>query len=1080
MKNTKPRTATAEKQKKRLIRVLEELFQLDQPDLDFGFYRIMHAKASTVSNFIQKDLLKIIENAFGEVDEAQVERTKESYELEIERAKSYGSADPENSAPVQQAKEDYERAKDGSITEAEIYEHIYRFFRRYYDSGDFLSTRYYSKETANNAAAYSVPYDGREVYFHWANSDQYYTKTSEHLNNFTFDIIQGLPKGETILANLSKSLKLHFKIVEASEGEHNNNKVQAEGERYFIIHRKQPVLLDENNEVSIQFEYRSDIDKTGISRNWQEQKIDEAEELIFKSLEKLGETKPYTLILNHKIGEDKKKRTLLRKYLNQYTKRNSNDCFIHKDLGSFLNRELNFYIKNEVMQLDDIESINITDFQTYLTKIKVLREIAGKLITILSQLENFQKKLWLKKKFVTDTQYCITLDRIPLDMYPEIASNKKQISEWVKLFAIDKLEGYQKNIDVKFLKDNPFLVLDTALFSEKFKEELINSINDFDEQCQGLLVNGDNFHVLNLMQNRYHQQINYIYIDPPYNAKSSEILYKNSYKHSSWLALIESRLLLSKNLQALNGNLTIAIDENEGDKLSLLLTSIYDKEKHEKTVVSIVHNPQGIQGNNFSYSSEYAIFITPNKKGAINTVDVPERKEALRDDTGNSYLRTDAKNCFYPIHIKDNMIVGFGQVPEDSFHPKDRIVKAKNSIEIWPIRDGVERKWRYARQSVEAIEANLFVKDTKRGLDVFQIKNRGKPKTVWSDPKYHAGGKFGTKLLEDILGEKKFDFPKSLKTVEQSIEISTKSNSLVLDYFAGSGTTGNAVININREDGGNRKYIMIEMGNYFDTVTKPRMQKVIYSDEWKDGQPVSRTGSSHAFKYIRLESYEDTLNNLVINSNDKRENSLEINADFRKEYMLNYWLDFETKGSPSLLNIDLFDDPTSYKLNIKKPGSDEYEERAIDLVETFNWLIGLQVEHLGKWQSYTSKLKRELDPELPEDQKTRLVVDGELKETDVEKWSFRKVTGQVASIPGDMTNTEKVLIIWRKLTKNLEEDNAILNKWFKEHIATNKEYNFDVIYVNGSNNLKNILGDDSKPQVRLLEKTFHSNMWDIG
>ncbi len=1066
MKNTKSRTATAEKQKKRLIRVLEELFQLDQPDLDFGFYRIMHAKASTVSNFIQKDLLKIIENAFGQVDEAQVERTKESYELEIERAKSYGSADPENSAPVQQAKEDYERAKDGSITEAEIYEHIYRFFRRYYDSGDFLSTRYYAKETANNAAAYSVPYDGREVYFHWANSDQYYIKTSEHLNNFTFDIIQGLPKGEAILGNLPKSLKLHFKIVEASEGEHNNNKVQAEGERYFIIHKKQPVLLDENNEVIIQFEYRSDIDKTGTSRNWQEQKIDEAEELIFKSLEKLGETKPYTLILNQEIDKDKKKRTLLRKYLNQYTKRNSNDYFIHKDLGSFLNRELNFYIKNEVMQLDDIESINITDFQTYLKKIKVLREIGGKLITILSQLENFQKKLWLKKKFVTDTQYCITLDRIPLDMYPEIASNKKQISEWVKLFAIDKIDGYNENIDIQLLKDNPFLVLDTALFSSEFKQLLLSKISNLDENTDGLLIHSENFQSLQFIQNRYREQVGCLYIDPPYNTDGDGFLYKNSYRHSNWVSFIEDRKIAANPLLTLDGTSFISIDDKEASNLLQIASP-------SSEVMIWRKSGDGRDGkmkntSTFRIDHEYIIVDYKDAKKLNKSFEKPNWIN-IKNNSNNhplgphelgSISRTEqssnlnSQNYYTVISPTGKQFTRQFDIPEDEFKKLD----AGGRIGWGSDGNGVPR------------------------IRIFQNEKR---KVTTSSILLHSGSTTeGTSELEYLIGNEELAKklrPKPLKLIADKIlVIGSNSKSVVLDYFAGSGTTGHAVINLNRDDGGERKYIMVEMGDYFDTVTKPRMQKVIYSDEWKDGQPVSRTGSSHAFKYIRLESYEDTLNNLVINSNDKRENSLEINADFRKEYMLNYWLDFETKGSPSLLNIDLFDDPTSYKLNIKKPGSDEYEERAIDLVETFNWLIGLQVEHLGKWQSYTSKLKRELDPELPEDQKTRLVVDGELKETDVEKWSFRKVTGQVASIPGDMTNTEKVLIIWRKLTKNLEEDNAILNKWFKEHIATNKEYNFDVIYVNGSNNLKNILGDDSKPQVRLLEKTFHSNMWDIG
>src|SRR5690606_27173565 len=130
--------------------------------------------------------------------------------------------------------------------------------------------------------------------------------------------------------------------------------------------------------------------------------------------------------------------TRLRVHLERYTARNTFDYFIHKDLGGFLRRELDFYIKNEVMHLDDVESETAPRVEQYLSKIKVIRRIAGKIIDFLAQLENFQKKLWLKKKFVVETQYCITLDRIPEGYYPAIARNPAQRAEWAALFAIDE------------------------------------------------------------------------------------------------------------------------------------------------------------------------------------------------------------------------------------------------------------------------------------------------------------------------------------------------------------------------------------------------------------------------------------------------------------------------------------------------------------------------------------------------------------------------------------------------------------------------------------------------------------------
>ena len=131
-------------------------------------------------------------------------------------------------------------------------------------------------------------------------------------------------------------------------------------------------------------------------------------------------------------------RTLLEKHLGDYTARNSFDYFIHKDIGGFLRRELDFYIKNEIMHLDDIEAEDAPRVEQYLAKIKAIRAIARKIIDFLEQLENFQKKLWLKKKFVVETNYCVTLDRVAESLYPEIAANDAQRSEWVNLLPLTK------------------------------------------------------------------------------------------------------------------------------------------------------------------------------------------------------------------------------------------------------------------------------------------------------------------------------------------------------------------------------------------------------------------------------------------------------------------------------------------------------------------------------------------------------------------------------------------------------------------------------------------------------------------
>ena len=334
----------------------------------------------------------------------------------------------------------------------------------------------------------------------------------------------------------------------------------------------------------------------------------------------------------------------------------------------------------------------------------------------------------------------------------------------------------------------------------------------------------------------------------------------------------------------------------------------------------------------------------------------------------------------------------------------------------------------------------------------------------------------------DLFGGKKFSYPKPVGLMRDAITISNlNKNILVLDFFAGSGTTGHAVIDLNRADDGKRKYILLEMGDYFDTILKPRIAKVVYSESWKDGKPTARhTGISHCFKYVRLESYEDTLNNLRLDHNPQRKKAVAANPALKEDYMLRYLLDVETRGSQSLLNIDAFADPTAYTLEVKKPGTDEYATRAVDLIETFNYLIGLRVLHTSVPQTFQATFKRITDPELPEDQHTKLVVDGRIRQDEGGPWWFRKVEGWVPKDAANPNNgqQEKVLVVWRKLTDDIEQDNLMLDEWFQKNRISTRDFEFDTIYVNGSNNLPNLKLDDENWKVRLIEEEFMKRMWN--
>ena len=1117
------------------MKKLSELFRLDQPDLDFGFYRIMHAKTQEVQDFISTDLLKIVVDAFGDVDEARRTELQAAYELAIQTAKSYGAPNPEETEMVKRAKAALDATKDATSSEADVYDHLYRFFERYYDNGDFISRRYYTRETSGKAAPFAVPYNGEEVKLHWANADQYYIKSAEYFSNFTFDLRQAkeirAPQQENQIENElgadnESPLYVHFRIVEATEGEHGNLKASDTNKRFFILHADDPVALTETGELVVNFEYRPDSEKTGQENTWRNKRNVEAVNTILERLQAMAaagreyEKRAAEYLHLFKVPaptESDKKRPLLSKYVNQYTARNTMDYFIHKDLGGFLRRELDFYIKNEVMRLDDIENAEAPAVESYLAKIKVLRKIAGKLIDFLAQLEDFQKKLWLKKKFIVETNYCITLDRVPEELYAEVAANEAQCEEWIKLFAIDEIQApkFSQPVTVEFLRANNKLLLDTCYFDESFKARLVASIENLDEQCDGLLIHSENFQALNLLQERYCEQVKCVYIDPPYNTAASEILYKNAYKHSSWCSLLQDRINLAKYLLTKDGISQIAIDDAEFHRLEGVIRQIFGDENYIANI-AIMHNPKGRDQTNIADCHEYTIIVARDiinaktyrlelteeelSKKYPKEGDKGRHRELPLRRSGSGAQRENRPYMYFPfIYDPEKNVLSL--VPRDEYESiyfdesfnDDFVEWLRNKytrqglVFILPIReDGTLGRWRWGYDSSEkgVKDKVLFAKVNERSTTVYQIDSADRtylPKSLWFGERYDASTK-GTNILKSIIPQNDFDYPKSLFAVEDMLVIGSADSDLILDYFGGSGTTGHAVINLNRiSELGQRKYALVEMGNHFDTVLKPRITKVIYSESWKDGKPTAReTGISHCFKYIRLESYEDTLNNLRLDHNPSATKVLAANPVLKEDYMLRYLLNVETRGSQSLLNIDAFADPTAYILDVKKPGTEEYAIRAVDLIETFNYLIGLRVLHTSVPQTFQAIFKRMTDTELPEDQHTKLVVDGRIRQDASGPWWFRKVEGWVPKDPANPNNCQrgKVMIVWRKLTGNIEQDNLMLDEWFQKNRTSTRDFEFDTIYVNGSNNLPNLKLDDENWKVRLIEEEFMKRMWN--
>jgi adenine-specific DNA-methyltransferase len=1085
----------------KLLDLLRELFQLDQAkELDFGIYRIIAQREKEITAFLEKQLLPQVKEILGQTASGENAGIQAELDKAIKQAVELG-VKPEDSPKVQELKVKLGVGGDIVALENEVFSHLYSFFRRYYHQGDFISQRRYKE------GVYAIPYEGEEVKLHWANADQYYIKTTENFRDFTFK----LPSGK----------RVHFKLVEAST-EQDNKKAQEGKDRRFKLYEETPVAV-ENDELVIRFVYEVDKDnQKKLNDSTIETLLGSVGELagnLFAKASEANDVEPWLRELAQKAPTDKNKdRTLLEKHLTQYTAKNSFDYFIHKDLKGFLSREMDFYIKNEMMHLDDIENEAAPKVETYLCKVKAFRRIGAQIITFLAQLEEFQKKLWLKKKFVVETNWCITLDHVfsiedektRTKLLKEIAANDAQREEWVRLFAIDEIKadgidggstrvyfaknsghiGYSVPLTVEFLKANRFLVLDTKFFSEEFKNTLLSHIHGLDESCNGLLVNSENSNALRLMRDRYTKQVKCIYIDPPYNTSEESFLYKNNYRHSSWCSMVANAISSSDTYLADDGVLGVAIDDLELHYLGLVCDEIFGIDARMGVLVVEI-KPSGRTNDNYlATSHEYYLFYGKSPSTTeINFFDLSDeqKKQYGNEDNKGAYkwrdfLRTggystpaERPNSFYPIY----------------FHPETEDItleKQKGYEEILPIdSEGKERVWRKTRPSFlqHLADNEISVVKTKGGRLKVQIIDRIKvgvrPKSVWTGSQYDAAS-HGTKLLKSLFGEfRAFSFPKAVYATHDVLDIISGhiGDAIILDYFAGSGTTGHAVIDMNRSDEEMRRYILVEMNDYFQSVLKPRIQKVVYATSWKDGKPqlqspikakhtikTSKTvskdnggqeqllaftavlegteveenpefeadnpfgGVSQIIKYIRLESYEDCLNNLRLVRTQEQTAALDFGGDkVKQEYMLSYMLDVESRGS--ILNLKAFDEPDNYVLNVQQ--GDETVPTKVDLPETFNYLLGLRVRHVD-------------------------VIRG------------------VRVIEGLNPDGDRVLVLWRN-AKEMDSDK--LDDWFKKQGYNTKDMEYDLIYVNGDNNLENLRKDEHTWKVRLIEQEFHKLMFDV-
>jgi adenine-specific DNA-methyltransferase len=990
-------------------KLLRELFQFDSADLDFGIYAILNQRRDQIAAFIDQRLPEILqaglqleaaEQRAAAQEKRAAARKQVTDSLGDDALDDHGNLTLAFQAmaglPVVKnyfaTKEEIEKSTLAEDTEAQIYNDLYRFFSRYYDDGDFVTKRRFGQDK------YALPYNGQEVYLHWANADQYYIKSGEHFTDYSF----------TLPATTSdKTARVVFFKLQQAEVDRDNTK--SDDKRFFTLHPDNPFTWNEEaRTLTLNFEYRAltpaEKERVG-SRNQQDKLNDEA-------LTALNQRLPSPFLkaqLSQPDGDDATERPRFIRHLNRYTARHTRDFFIHKNLAPFLRQELDYFLKNEVLNIDDIDLDNPQRTRLALARVQVIRQVGHHIIAFLAQIENFQKKLFEKRKFIRQSDYCLTLDRIPEsvreEVYQAILASPKQLQAWRELYALADAEpdllnpnGDLTGITEAFLTAHPHLMLDTAFLPAAVKAKLLGAFDDLDEATDGLLVHGENFQALNLLLARYAGQVKCIYIDPPYNTDNDEFLYKDGFKESTWLCMIANSVTACANLLSENGLFFFQIGDDESGHSRVLLETLLPVRKNSVVVRRGVKNVQ----SQFETIDKLAVGHDIIHVCTKENTRLPHLRQALSETKPGKWdtfwRGTDRATMRYEL---------FGQTPESGqwrWEP-NRTKRAVNNYRHYLERESV-------RKSLD----EWYVENLQAGVDLDFVRLNEEGVVQYYVPPQAA--RLVSDNWLDLSSSGTFtEFPheKNLDLIKRVVGWSGGDEDVVIDYFAGSGTVGHAVMSLNQATGSNRKYILVEMGDYFDTVLKPRLMKVAYAADWKNGKPVpGSAGQSHMFRYIRLESYENALTNISFKDRQAHPN-LFSQLDKMPDYRLHYMLDFETEESAALLNLAQFSRPFEYRL----------KDGPVDLVTTFNFLLGLRVE-----------TRRE----------------------------YRWDTGPVVCVVGTNRDERRVGVIWRNAPapEQLDAERA----WLEETVLAG--LTLDTLYING---------DSVLPTAQPLEPEFKRLMF---
>ena len=637
------------------------------------------------------------------------------------------------------------------------------------------------------------------------------------------------------------------------------------------------------------------------------------------------------------------------KNLNTFFVGMDSDYFIHKDLDKFLKTEQRRYIQNNI--LGDLDTLlNLSPENRAFAIATAFRNVTDEVIALLNAVETFQKQLFLMKKKTVSTHYLISVGKISEatkddptqreELISRILENKAQLADWCETFGIDITEQLPL-LDGVY----PTLPLDTRHFDEAFVDKLLELFEDLESQIDGVLLNSENFQALDLLMEKYRGSIKCVHIDPPYNTNTSGFLYKNDYQHSSWLTMMENRLTLTDQLMAPDSCILCHIDENEYENLFKVFNTL--QMKNQGTIVWDKRNP--VSGaNRIATQHEYVVcrskgniklqYYSLNREvilkkasalvkkyGGPTQVCCDEFKDWLKknpefskgdkafskiDEEGLVFqtihmgapeLRTDPKYFEPLIHPDTNKPC---PIPKNGWGNTPKFMQGLSDRDLidWGRDETTQPRQKNYLKDYIIVELSSLISSGEKGkpqIEAFGI----------TFPYCHPVGLYETLVWA----------------------VTSEGKGITLDFFAGSGTTGHAVLNLNKTDDGNRKFVLVEMGDYFESTLKERIRRVMFSENWKDGKPDANKkidGTVGIVKYQRLEQYEDVLNNLTTSPPD---------YDAKTELPVKYLYRPEEQQIRLMMDMRV---PFSNHITYGKDSTEGF----VDVLETYCYLKGLPIQ----------------------------------------------------------------------------------------------------------------------------------------